>query len=202
MTSGNKFYLKCPGAQLTIKEREYIKSAAEQLNEKFPCPTFVNLGVMWGASMHCLRAGSEDAFLVGIDIDFDTHQLQKPDILGLIHESIEPTAGKMHMLKGMSAIYGDTWNGDIHILFVDADHSYEAVKADIKAWSPHVVRGGLMIFHDYAPTEHNLNLFPEIAGVRKAVDEWYGVEGVRENNWVDRRLLYNPPDSLFAVRKL
>jgi predicted O-methyltransferase YrrM len=35
-------------------------------------------------------------------------------------------------------------------LLIDADHSYAGVKADFEAWSPLVVPGGLIVFHDYA----------------------------------------------------
>lgn len=48
-------------------------------------------------------------------------------------------------------------------VFIDADHSYEAVKSDIAAWRPKVRRGGWLTGHDY-----NRELFP---GVVRAVDE-------------------------------
>lgn len=37
----------------------------------------------------------------------------------------------------------------IRLLFIDADHSYAGVKADFDTWSPRVVAGGLIVFHDY-----------------------------------------------------
>lgn len=37
----------------------------------------------------------------------------------------------------------------IRMLLVDADHSYEGVRADYSAWLPHMAPGGLMVFHDY-----------------------------------------------------
>jgi hypothetical protein len=53
-------------------------------------------------------------------------------------------------------------------VFIDADHSYEAVKADIQAWEPKVKKGGFICGHDYEVKQTRK------FGVRKAVDEIYG----------------------------
>lgn len=50
------------------------------------------------------------------------------------------------------------------IVFIDGDHSYEAVFADIRAWWPKVRLGGILCGHDYPHRR-----FP---GVRRAVDGW------------------------------
>jgi predicted O-methyltransferase YrrM len=75
---------------------------------------------------------------------------------------------------------GRKWTiGPIDILFIDADHTYEGCKADIKAWSPHVKEGGLIMGHDYN------SLFP---GVKRAVHEIFGYDvAVIGNMWVVRR---------------
>jgi predicted O-methyltransferase YrrM len=54
----------------------------------------------------------------------------------------------------------------LDFVFIDADHSYEAVKDDIACWAPKVRAGGWVGGHDYHPRK-----FP---GVVKAVDEAYG----------------------------
>jgi predicted O-methyltransferase YrrM len=41
-----------------------------------------------------------------------------------------------------------TWSGGIDLLFIDGDHSYEAVRTDYEEWSPHVIPDGKMAFHD------------------------------------------------------
>lgn len=75
-------------------------------------------------------------------------------------------------------------NTPIDLLFIDAGHTYEDVKADIAAWSLFVKAGGVMAFHDYAqkPDAHPLHW-----EVKRAVDEWH--EGSR---WVKT----HGPDSL------
>lgn len=51
-------------------------------------------------------------------------------------------------------------------VFIDADHTLAAVRADIEAWAPKVRPGGLLCGHDYDNPE-----FPEW-GVKQAVDEF------------------------------
>lgn len=53
----------------------------------------------------------------------------------------------------------------LDFVFLDADHTYEAIKADIEAWYPKVKVGGYLCGHDYANHE-----FPAW-GVEKAVSE-------------------------------
>ncbi len=40
-------------------------------------------------------------------------------------------------------------DGSLDFVFIDADHGYEAVKADIAAWAPKVRKGGIVAGHDY-----------------------------------------------------
>jgi len=51
------------------------------------------------------------------------------------------------------------------LIFIDADHSYKAVKEDIISWIPHVKIGGMLCGHDYGGRKK---------GVKVAVDEMFG----------------------------
>lgn len=59
----------------------------------------------------------------------------------------------------------------IDLIFIDGDHSYDAVKLDIKSWSPKLKHDGIICGHDYS-TWH---------GVKLAVDEAFGenVENIK-----------------------
>lgn len=61
----------------------------------------------------------------------------------------------------------DFADASLDFVFIDADHSYEAVKADIQAWLPKVKPGGFISGHDYENTD-----FPAF-GVKQAVDELF-----------------------------
>jgi predicted O-methyltransferase YrrM len=53
------------------------------------------------------------------------------------------------------------WDGPIHALFIDGDHSTPSVKADIEKWVPFVPVGGVVLFHDCTTW----------ASVKQAIDE-------------------------------
>jgi predicted O-methyltransferase YrrM len=63
--------------------------------------------------------------------------------------------------KGLSTDVAVDFKGQIALLFVDGDHSYEACKADLEAWLPHTCDKALLVMHDYGWAE----------GVRRVVDE-------------------------------
>ncbi|MCL6581679.1 MAG: class I SAM-dependent methyltransferase [Firmicutes bacterium] len=51
-------------------------------------------------------------------------------------------------ISGRTVEVAATWDRAIGLLFIDAAHDYESVRADFLAWSPFVVRGGWVAFHD------------------------------------------------------
>jgi hypothetical protein len=59
-------------------------------------------------------------------------------------------------------------DGYFDLVFIDADHTYEYVLADIKAWTPKVRKGGIISGHD---------CIKKLPGVPKAVEECFGEDG-------------------------
>ncbi len=64
------------------------------------------------------------------------------------------------------------------LVFLDADHTYEALMNDIKAWLPLVKDGGLLTGHDYGGKK---------VGVKQAVDECFDdVEIDQATVWIKK----------------
>lgn len=59
-------------------------------------------------------------------------------------------------------------HGELDFVFIDADHRYEHVCADIHAWWPRLRKGGLLMGHDYGVYRDQTGEW----GVRRAVDEF------------------------------
>lgn len=60
-------------------------------------------------------------------------------------------------------------SGVFDLVYIDANHSYEATAADIRAWWPKVKSGGFLAGHDYGWIKKEKAQFP---GVRRAVREF------------------------------
>jgi len=61
----------------------------------------------------------------------------------------------------------------LDFVYIDGEHSYEAVSQDIPTWYPKVKKGGIVGGHDYTP-----DYFP---GVVKAVDEFARINKIKIN---------------------
>ena len=74
---------------------------------------------------------------------------------------------RCHIIVDDSARAADRFaDASLDFVFIDADHLYESVKRDIRAWLPKVKPCGVIGGHDYTLSDD-----PKKNGVRHAVDE-------------------------------
>lgn len=155
---------KSCGLALPTVEREWLRMIATRTAMKFKDPVFVNIGVFRCASMYCLRAGAHEARIIGVDVK----SCPVPIDPGLRAEFLIADSRECHTQVTVP----------IHLLFLDGDHHYEVVRVDICNWTPKIIPGGFVVFHDYAPLAKDLVKNPYLEGVRRAVDEWQA-----ESSW-------------------
>lgn len=143
-------------------------------------PRVVEVGVWRGDMSAALLLGNPELHLVMVD-PWEDPMTQPPlkkrgrqptqDALHMRAVNVTSFAGerrevlRMSSVEAARAMRGRTFD----LVFIDGDHSYEAVQADIAAWLPRIARGGWLGGHDYydIPT-----------GVSRAVDE-----EVRDGGW-------------------
>jgi len=77
----------------------------------------------------------------------------------------------------------ENWNTPIEFLWIDGDHSFPMVKLDFELWSPHLVEGGTIAFHDAV-----------FGGVKKVVCNFV----LKSNNFGNVGLI----DTIFYAQKL
>lgn len=129
------------------------------------------IGVLNGATFFHLLDGAPNLEMYAVDNwrsdDKDYGDLTK--VGEEFHANAERYGQRACILQGNSvAMAHEVPNGCLDFCFLDADHSYESVKADIDAWLDKVKRGGMMLGHDWNPER-----FP---GVIKAVQERFGTD--------------------------
>jgi hypothetical protein len=79
---------------------------------------------------------------------------------------------------------------DLDLVYIDGDHTYEAVAEDIKLWEPKVRPGGIIGGHDYNKSKDRYRKI--FSGVIQAVDEYAAA-----NN---RLLLVNVPGNWYWIK--
>lgn len=145
----------------------------------------VEIGVWKGHSISFLaneiKKNNKEAKLYAVDLWDETYKWENnPQLrnqvpyLYDIYNEIKKQNGVTDMiidLKGMSWEMAKNFeDGTVDFVFIDADHEYESVVKDIKAWLPKMKKGGMISGHDYNNP----------CGVKQAVTEL--VEGHQLSN--------------------
>lgn len=118
---------------------------------------YVNLGTWKGRSAILLAAGLRDNGLTGKVIAVDTYDSctmtngAGENTLAYVKEKVEErdlnpyVQIEIGLTSQVVSKYKET---QVNFIFIDADHSYEAVKEDFELWSPLIKKGGILAFHD------------------------------------------------------
>ena len=64
-------------------------------------------------------------------------------------------------------------NGSLDVVYIDADHHYDAVMKDLETWIPKVRPGGIIAGHDY----HDFR--PDTCQVMQAVNHWVSIQNIK-----------------------
>lgn len=121
----------------------------------------VELGVDKGILFGMLLRGVPHLHLTGVDLFPDRERSKRAFALASEH----PDRADLMIMSTRDAA-SVVPDGSFDFVFIDADHGYEGVKADINLWAPKVRERGWLGGHDY-----HAKRWP---GVVKAVDEQFG----------------------------
>ena len=110
------------------------------------------VGVKFGRTTFFLLDNVTDLTIYGIDLDISKFYNDK--IKEKYKERLIPIQGISYHVTDQIP------NDSLDLVFIDADHSYEAVKKDILAYTPKLKKGGMLTGHDI-----------DYPGVNRAVNE-------------------------------
>jgi len=148
---------------LSLAEISLIKSLISTSNIPNDA-IIVNIGIGPGTSCVVFKEVLPDCKLYAIDVSYEA---------GKIFSRLIGKESATFILANSQRVKLDV--SYIDILFIDGDHTYEGVKADITNWMLLVRPEGLIFFHDY-PTNGKIhpkkNVENARQAVKRAVDEW------------------------------
>jgi predicted O-methyltransferase YrrM len=110
------------------------------------------------------------ALPAGVELwSYDFHVALRPDMPGeQLDEELRAALvrlgldGKVHLLVADSRT-AEPPPGELALLFIDGDHSYEGAKADFDRWRTFVRPGGHVLLHDAVDTGGYGNVYPGVA---------------------------------------
>ena len=92
------------------------------------------------------------------------------------------------------------WNDGLDFVYLDADHSYTAVKNDIESWLPLIRKGGVICGHDFVSDGYHIPGDPitsyptaEASGAADACP--FGVQRAVREKWGDAVVSLTSPDT-------
>ena len=153
------------------------------LNCKYICEVGVNRGDNFR-----LLLNAEPDLAVAVDAwradgaISQNDNLETQETLNTYHDdlvTLSKTVPAIKILRMYSLEAAKTFADEFFdFVYIDADHTYEAVKQDISAWYPKVKRGGVLSGHDYSNwTNSNGVRF----GVIEAVNEFVEKQNLKDN---------------------
>ena len=164
---------------LTIKEAEVLYSLV--VSEK--CKTIVELGSWKGRSTSWLMAAASrvEGTVYAIDhFKGSAEHKASPDLPNL-RSDFDANIRRVKMRLGLpdsclSVMATDSLLASLHfgdetvdLIFIDASHEYEAVRADLMAWMPKIKQGGIIAMHDIN-FDGPKRVFHEFGGICGSID--------------------------------
>ena len=166
------------------------RDLASLVNELFPNGKGVEIGVLNGEYSKIILERWENGQLFMVDawrhlegyIDMNGQDDKyHHDCLVTACKNTKQWENRAHIVRMDSVASANMFPDEyFDFVYIDADHSYEGVVRDMKAWWPKVKKGGLFCGDDYIPQDGDIWLTvqgkePVYAGkfgVRKAVNEF------------------------------
>tara|TARA_R110002095_G_scaffold97122_1_gene85019 strand:- start:122 stop:2788 length:2667 start_codon:yes stop_codon:yes gene_type:complete len=162
-----------------IKKLEHRDKIPEMLYRVGLNHHVCEIGVRTGSNLSQIVQGSKPSEFIGIDSwnsgdvssqnDVGYSQAKQNQLEADVRKKFAKYGTRGKIIRGYSYEVSSQFpDGYFDYVYIDADHSYEAVKRDLKDWYPKVRVGGILAGHDYVVRDSKHVTY----GVIQAVDEF------------------------------
>jgi len=151
--------------------------------QKFPEGShFVEVGVWKGTSaaymgVEIINSGKKIKFdcidpFVPVGDEMPEFKITHEDLKNTFIENMKPLEGYYNLITIGSPECAEAYEDkSVDFVFIDGDHSYDAVVRDIKAWGPKIKPGGILSGHDYDMPDVK-RACHDVLGLRDWNDPW------------------------------
>lgn len=175
---------------LTDKERQYLFDIAKESD------TIINVGIEYGASVHCFRQGNPNVTIIAIDLIgnqkfegevnaillFEEEDFAFPKDYVFPENFFTSEESFVVFIEGNSNTINIEAKSDL--IFVDGCHWGECLQNDIEKYSALATK--YLLFHDYSDD-------PPHKGVKQALDNWQSEHFVKIDQ-IDTLAVYKRKD--------
>jgi len=166
-------YFQAPPIHISLNEARVLDAVTRALSVPGP---IVEIGTLFGFSTNVMAiAKSEGRELITVDnYSWNPARLSKATHRRLTASALAPVSGIRLVERSATDFFAGYSGPPPALVFIDAAHSYEAVRSDIEG----SLRIGASVIcgHDYDSAKH--------PGVVQAVDELGGYQALTETFWV------------------
>ncbi len=179
----NKFNLDTSG-RLPVEIPNFGRNGLTEVFHELGFNNIVEVGVCDGSFSRAICKANPQAKIVGVDpfIAYDEYgDYRRPSSINKYHEKAKTLLNEYSnysLLEKMSVEAArDFEDGSLDAVYIDANHRYEFVVADIHAWLPKIRKGGIISGHDYANIKQptNTHVFQAVNGYTDShqVKPWF-----------------------------
>lgn len=159
----NKFNLDLSNRS-PIEIPNYGRDQLAELFNELDFKTIVEVGVCAGEYSEVICRANPQATIYGVDpfISYDEYKdYQLSKTINAYHakaQALEQKYPNYRLIQAMSVDAAKYFaDGSIDAVYIDANHRFEFVVADIHAWLPKIRKGGIISGHDYSKIRHPTN---------------------------------------------
>jgi len=170
----NDWLVACVDAEQSPAERRWLWELARNVR---PGGVWVEIGTKYGGSSRIVGTANPKMQVYTVDTHNDKEwrkhgrkrQSGYVKQLDGVNNVLPLTGVSSKMVPALAQLQGRA-RAEFDVVFIDGDHSYEGVVADIEAYMPYVRDGGMLCGHDYY-REGDVYFGEFHGGMRRGVDE-------------------------------